>query len=155
MQPLEETSTHLTSACIGLLCNQEIHACCHDDVTSSSFSAQLKRVQQVVGAHMLGQKNLGSSKSITAPWTGGCCYHSLSLGQSRQGCWQAFNLFLLTLCGSAFSPGVSQMIPRPMSMTTAMDSIQMGNPFCVRWQHPPPLASSGEWQQPEEACKGE
>lgn len=147
--------TSFTSACIRLLCNQEIHTCCHDDVTSSSFSAQLKGVQQVVGAHMPGQKNVGSSKSITVLWTGGCCYRSLSLGQSTQGCWEAFNLFLLTLCGSAFSPGISQMILCLISMTTAMDSIQMGNPSCVRWQHPPPLPAPGEWQQPGEACKGE
>lgn len=31
-----------------------------------------------------------------------------------------------------------------MSMTTAMDSIQMGNPSCVRWQHAPPLAAPVE-----------
>ena len=152
---MEETNTQLTSACIGLLCNQEIHTCCHDDVTSSSFSAQLKRVQKVIGARMLGWKNAGLSKSIAALRAGGCCCQSPSLRRSMQGCWEALNLSLLTLCASAFSPGVSQTIPHPMSVTKAMDSIRMGNPICARWQHPPPLAASREWQQPGEACKGE
>lgn len=35
-----------------------------------------------------------------------------------------------------------------MSVTTAMDSIQMGNPICVRWQRPPSLVAPAERQQP-------
>lgn len=80
---MKETSTHLTSACIGLLCDQEIHTCCHDDVTSSSFSAQLKRAQQVLDVHMPGQKNVGSSKSITASWTAGAAVTASRSGRAR------------------------------------------------------------------------
>lgn len=95
------------------------------------------------------------ARASPRPWTGGCCCHGLSMGRSTQGCWEAFNHLLLTLCGSAFSPGVSQTIPHPMSVATAMDSIQMGNPHHVRWQHPPPPAAPRGWQQAGEAYKGE
>lgn len=71
------------------------------------------------------------------------------------GLLEAFIFFLLMLWGSTFSPGASQMTPCLMSVTTAMDRIQISNPFCVRWQHPPPLAAPREQQQPGEACKEE
>lgn len=67
------------------------------------------------------------------------CSQSLSLGPLGE----VFNLFLLILCGSAFSSGVSQTMPCLITVT-ATHSIQMGNPLSILL--PSPLPGNGSSQ---------